>query len=94
MATAARVRTAGSVLITWLKGRRGDVQATVTTAQGASVSLSASLSATNVRSLTSAEVSALLDKLGVVATGESEQTGEGEGSGPPAEPDGSSQAAG
>lgn len=95
VATAARVRTAGSVLITWLKSRRGDVQATVTTAQGASVSLSA----TNVRGLTSAEVSALLDgmvdRLGVVAAGESEPTGDGDGESfePLANPEGPSQTA-
>ncbi len=96
VATAARVRTAGSVLITWLKGRRGDVQATVTNAQGASVALSA----TNVRGLTSTEISVLLDnlveKLDGGAALESEQTGDGDGErcGPQAGPEGRSQDAG
>jgi hypothetical protein len=96
VATAARVRTAGSVLITWLKGRRGDVQATVTSAHGETVSLSV----TNVHGLTSAEVSAWLDnmveKLGGAAVAEPAQTGAGddERCGPPADPEGSSQAAG
>jgi hypothetical protein len=94
-AAAVRVRTAGSVLIAWLKGRRGDIQVTVTGPQDRSVSLNA----TNVKGLSSTEISALLDRLADVADGlatvggvETGQTGD-DGEGSLREPNGSSKAA-
>lgn len=93
-AAAVRVRTAGSVLIAWLKARRGDIQVTVTGPQDRSVSLNA----TNVKGLSSTEISALLDRLVEVVDGvatasavESEQK-EDDSESPLREPNESSQA--
>lgn len=62
-AAAARIRVVGSVLVTWLKGRRSDVEVTVTGPDGRSVSFSA----TNVKSLDPTEISTHLDRLARMA---------------------------
>ena len=56
---AARFRTVGSVLVTWLRTRRGDVDATVTAPGGGSMTLKA----TNVRGLDTEGVGRLLEEM-------------------------------